>query len=105
MAGKGRGHQPPDESFHGSPPPRTLPTAGIPKRQRNPLWHVHGYLAAAYAQNGQTDEARIEFETCQRESPEGFDIAAFIHGDARAFARQEDQDHWLDGYRKAGFDV
>ncbi len=37
---------------------------------RNPPLHVYAGLAAAYAQNGQPEEAKAALETCLRELPE-----------------------------------
>jgi adenylate cyclase len=71
---------------------------------RNPPIHLHAELAAAYAQNGQPQEAKAALETYLRELPEGYDIAAFFRHHLRMCAKPEDAEHWLEGYRKAGLD-
>jgi tetratricopeptide (TPR) repeat protein len=43
---------------------------------RNPPIQLHVEIAAAYAQNGQPEEAKAAFETFLRERPEGYDVAA-----------------------------
>jgi len=72
---------------------------------RNPPAHMYAELAAAYAQNGQPDAARDALEIYRRGLPKGYDIAAVCRAQARICARQEDGDHWLEGFRKAGLDV
>jgi adenylate cyclase len=72
---------------------------------RNPSVHMYAELAAAHAQIGQSDDARAALETYVLGLPEGYDIAAVCRAHARMCARQEDHDHWLEGYRKAGLDV
>jgi TolB-like protein/class 3 adenylate cyclase len=72
---------------------------------RNPPLHVYAGLAAAYAQNGQPEEAKAALETCLRELPEGFDIAAIFRLQFRQCAKPEDAEHWREGYRKAGLDL
>ncbi len=73
---------------------------------RNPPWHMYIELAAAYAQLDQMDEAREALERVYRSMPETVDLGqTFFHNDLIPIARQEDRDHWLEGYRKAGLDV
>ncbi len=38
-------------------------------------------------------------------APHGYDFAEVAHVHARMCARQEEGDHWLEGYRKAGLPV
>ena len=66
---------------------------------------MHAALAAAYAQNGQPEEAKAALETCLRELPEGYDIAVIFRQQLRMCAKPEDAEHWLEGYRKAGLDL
>lgn len=37
--------------------------------------------------------------------PAGHDPTTMIKYQMEMFARQEDMDHWLEGYRKVGFNV
>ena len=72
---------------------------------RNPPIQLHAELAAAYAQNGQPEEAKAALETYLGELPEGYDIAAFFRHHLRMCAKPEDAEHWREGYRKAGLDL
>jgi TolB-like protein/Tfp pilus assembly protein PilF len=71
----------------------------------SPPWHMYAELAAAYAQLDQMDEAREALERYYRSMPEGIDRTQGLHHHVNMCARQEDRDHWLGGYRKAGLDV
>jgi len=51
---------------------------GVFRGWRNPPLHLYAELAAAYAQNGQPEEAKAALETYLRELPEGYDIAAIF---------------------------
>ncbi|NIV18773.1 MAG: hypothetical protein GWN47_10310, partial [Woeseiaceae bacterium] len=72
---------------------------------RNPPIQLHVEIAAAYAQNGQPEEAKAAFETYLRERPEGYDVAAVFRHQFRQCAKPEDAEHWREGYRKAGLDL
>jgi adenylate cyclase len=72
---------------------------------RNPPIQMHVEIAAAYAQNGQPEEAKGAFETYLRERPEGYDVAAVFRQQFRQCAKPEDAEHWREGYRKAGLDL
>ncbi len=72
---------------------------------RNPPLHVYAGLAAAYAQNGQPEEAKAAMETYLRERPEGYDVAAVFRQQFRQCAKPEDAEHWREGYRKVGLDL
>ena len=74
-------------------------------RWQNPPLHMYTQLAAAYAQLGRMDEARDAFETYQRLRPTDADFAYYLAAHLRLCKRQEDADHWVEGYRKAGFEV
>jgi tetratricopeptide (TPR) repeat protein len=72
---------------------------------RNPPLILHASIAAAYAQNGQPEEAKAAFETFLRELPEGYDAAAIFRQQLRQCAKREDAEHLREGYRKAGLDL
>ncbi len=59
-------------------------------------------LAAAAAQLGRQEQARDAVKDYERLRPAGHDAVAMINYHMRMCWRQEDRDHWLDGYRKAG---
>src|SRR5262249_27521017 len=62
-------------------------------------------LAAAYAQTGLTDKARAAVEEYERLRPPEHDLKTMIKYQMQMCSRQEDRDHWLEGYRKAGIQV
>ena len=72
---------------------------------RNPPFHMLLELAAAYAQNGQPEEAKAAYDHYLRELPDGYDTAATIRVHLRQCAKPEDAEHWREGYRKLGLDV
>jgi TolB-like protein/regulator of sirC expression with transglutaminase-like and TPR domain len=72
---------------------------------RNPPCHMYLELAAAFAQLDRIDDVRTTMAQFERIRPEGYDAVKVAYSQARTCARQEDADHWLEGYRKAGLDV
>jgi TolB-like protein len=72
---------------------------------RNPQPHMYLELAAAFAQLDRIDDVRTTVAQFEQIRPEGFDPVKVAHSHAKTCARQEDADHWLGGYRKAGLDV
>jgi adenylate cyclase len=62
-------------------------------------------LAATAAQLGRQEQARDAVKDYERLRPAGHDAVAMINYQIRMCWRQEDRDHWLDGYRKAGIQV
>lgn len=72
---------------------------------RAPPCHMYLALAAAFAQLDRVDDMRTTMAQFDRNRPEGFDPVNVARSHARTCARQEDADHWLEGYRKVGLDV
>ena len=68
----------------------------------SPPPHMYAELAAAHAQLDQMDEAREALERYHQSTSE---TVEGLHYHVNMCARQEDRDHWLEGYRKAGLDV
>jgi adenylate cyclase len=73
-------------------------------------WHhpplqLHVEIAAAYAQNGQPEEAKAAMETYLRKRPEGYNVAAVFRHALLQCARPEDAEHWREGFRKVGIDL
>jgi TolB-like protein len=62
-------------------------------------------LAAAHAKSGGEEQARAAVKDYERLRPAGHDAVAMINYHMRMCWRQQDRDHWLDGYRKAGLPV
>ena len=77
----------------------------IHKRWHGPPPPTYAQLAACYAQLDRMDEASAAVEAYERERPPDADFAFYVAAHARMCSRQEDADHWVEGYRKAGFDV
>ena len=48
---------------------------------------------------------RVAVEAYERERPEDTDFAFYVTAHVRMCARQEDAEHWLEDYRKAGIDM
>jgi len=72
--------------------------AGLLRSTVMPEW-VRSYLAAAYAHAGQESDARQQAEQILKAAPH-YSARRFLAGEP--FKRAEDQDHLLDGLRKAG---
>jgi TolB-like protein len=62
-------------------------------------------LAAAFAQLGRQEQARDAVKDYERLRPAGHDAVALVNYQTRMCWRQEDRDHWFEGYRKAGIQV
>ena len=78
---------------------------GSIKGWHDPPPHMLAEIAAAYAQADRMDDARATVAKYRETRPAGDSGAEFVHAHVRMCARQEDADHWLEGYRKAGLDV
>ena len=72
---------------------------------RDPPFYMFDVLAACHAQLGHTEEARTARDFFLRACPETYDTAIAVEAHLRMIKRQEDRDHWLEGYRKAGVEV
>jgi ribosome modulation factor len=75
------------------------------ERWRNPPFHLYAELAACYAQAGRMDDARAAVSEYERQRPKDYDFGKFAAAHMTMCKYQEDRDHWLEGYRKAGFSV
>jgi hypothetical protein len=71
----------------------------------NPPPHLYMQLAATYAQFDLMDESRTAMAQLEQIRPKGFNPIQVVHAHVQICARQEDRDHWLEGYRKAGIEV
>lgn len=63
---------------------------------------MYDVLAACYAQLGEAEEAQAAYRTYQEKRPEGYDEAVAHAAHMKMCRRQEDRDHWVEGFRKAG---
>jgi tetratricopeptide (TPR) repeat protein len=75
------------------------------KRVKNPPVNICNMVAACYAQLGQSDAARAMLDQIERIRPEDYDFRLAAKTHARMCKHREDGDHWLEGYRKAGFEM
>jgi adenylate cyclase len=69
---------------------------------RNPPLHTYTHLAACYVQLGRMTEAQEAVANFEREKPADTDFPRYAAAHCRLCLRQEDADHWMEGYRKAG---
>jgi len=74
-------------------------------RWRSPPIHMYAEFAAALAQMGDMAAAAKAVEAYERKRPREHGIAEFAKRHTRICKLQVDRDHWLEGYRKAGFSV
>ncbi len=74
------------------------------ERRNNPPSYFNAELAACYAQLGRMDEAQAAVAEYERQRPEDSNFGEFAAAHIKMCARQEDRDHWLEGYRKAGLE-
>ncbi|MCH8155220.1 MAG: tetratricopeptide repeat protein [Proteobacteria bacterium] len=82
------------------------------KRFKEPPYWIHPKAAACYAQLERRDEAReavAAFERAvereRREGNPGASIEASVRMTQTYYKSQDDRDHWLEGFRKAGLPV
>ena len=71
----------------------------------DPPTHLLIDLATAYAQLGRIDEAQAMRRQVENDLPEGYAFSEFLAATLAMCARQEDRDNWIEGFRKAGFEV
>jgi adenylate cyclase len=72
---------------------------------QNPSNHLLAEFAAAYAYAGQQDKAAAMRRQYENICPPNFSIQNLVSAQMEMCARQKQRDLWLEGYRKAGFDV
>ena len=69
---------------------------------RNAPLHTYTHLAACYVQLGRMTETREAVANYEREKPADADFPRYAAAHRRLCLLQEDADHWMEGYRKAG---
>jgi len=62
-------------------------------------------IAAAYAQLGRMDEAQEARRHYENHLPQGYNFNDLLAARLRICAHQKDRDNWIEGFRKAGFDL
>ena len=66
---------------------------------------MYAALAVSYAQLGLMDEAAAAKGKFEAARPSDYDIAVYLAATVRICKHQEDRDHWIEGFQKAGFAV
>ena len=81
-------------------------------RHKEPQYWGHLQAAACYAQLERRDEAlnavaafEEALERERREGNPGASIERALRHTQTYYKNQDDRDHWLEGFRKAGFEV
>jgi adenylate cyclase len=67
--------------------------------------HLLAEVAAAYAQAGRLEEAQALRERYENSLPPGYTIDDHVTAVLGMCAQQKHRDQWLEGFRKAGFEV
>ena len=75
------------------------------KGWRDPPTHMLAQIAAAYAQLDRMDEAQEVRRHYESLLPQGYSFNDCLTAHLRMCAHQKDRDNWIEGYRKAGFEV
>ena len=70
-----------------------------------PIFYVHQQLAMNHAQLGQMEACERHMEKYRAELPESYDEMLLFESHLRLCERDEDREHWRDGYRLIGMDV
>ncbi len=70
-----------------------------------PIFYVHQQIAIAYAQLGNTEACNHHMEKYRASLPESYDEKLLFESHLRLCARQQDRDHWREGYRLIGQQV
>jgi TolB-like protein len=71
-------------------------------RDHSPYTHLE--TAAAFAQLDRMEEAEEAVQQFENTRPEGWNTEEVIRAHIRMFAKPEDADRWVEGFRKAGLD-
>ncbi len=67
--------------------------------------HSYTHIAACYAPLERMEEARQAVDQFRSLCTEDVNFPRYAANHARICKRQEDADNWIEGYRKAGFEV
>ena len=68
----------------------------------NPHSHVKATIGACYAMSGDPEQGKKLAGEFADSQPAGFRISDYIKATLRYHAREEDRQHWLEGFEKAG---
>jgi len=70
-----------------------------------PIFYVHQQIAMAYAQLGDMEACDRHMAVYRSSLPDSYDEKLLYESHLRLCARDEDREHWRDGYRLTGMDV
>ncbi len=72
------------------------------KRWQSAPLYMYDVLAVCYAQLGKLQDAADARDIWLSDQPDGYNFKNTLETHMNMCKRQEDRDHWLEGYRKAG---
>ncbi|MEM7119828.1 MAG: adenylate/guanylate cyclase domain-containing protein [Pseudomonadota bacterium] len=72
------------------------------KRWQSAPLYMYDVLAVCYAQLGRLEDAADALDIWLSNQPDGYNFNDTLGTHMNMCKRQEDRDHWLEGYRKAG---
>ncbi len=70
-----------------------------------PIFYVHQQIAMAYAQLGNMEACERDMKIYRASLPESYDEKLLFDSHLRLCARDEDREHWRQGYRLLGMDA
>ena len=70
-----------------------------------PIFYAHQQIAIAYAQLGEQADCDRHMALYRGALPESYDEILLFESHLRLCAREEDREHWREGYRLIGMDV
>ena len=70
-----------------------------------PIFYAHQQIAIAYAQLADQEACNRHMEQYRASLPASYDEQLLFESHLRLCARQQDKDHWREGYRLTGLDV
>ncbi len=66
---------------------------------------VQAVFAACHAQMGRVDKAQACLRDLEKTKPVGFDVKSFAVAQCISCLQVEDQENWLEGFRRSGIDI
>lgn len=70
-----------------------------------PIFYAHQQIAIAYAQLGKMEKSAWHMEQYRKELPDTYDEMRLLESHLQLYERDEDKEHWREGYRLIGLDV
>ncbi|MFT5110982.1 MAG: adenylate cyclase [Parasphingorhabdus sp.] len=79
--------------------------AALESMLKLPIFYTHQQMAICYAQLGDMDACKRSMKKYREELPESYNEQLLFESHLRLCARQEDRDHWTQGYRLTGMNI